>query len=687
MAKYFGRDLLLLERLAAGGMAEVYRAKQLGFGDFQKDVAVKRILATHANKDEFKEMFREEANLSAILQHPNIVQIFGNGEQDGYLFLSMEFVNGKNVRQLLAAADRRKVKIPIEYSCFVVLEAAKGLDYAHNLLDDNTGDDLKIIHRDMSPQNIMLSYDATVKVVDFGIAKANTGREETRAGVLKGKFGYMSPEQAEGLKLDHRTDVFALGVVLFELLTQRRLFTSKDDLRTLKLVQECRVPRPSKYNPNIPQALDKIVMKILSKERKDRYQNSIDVYSDLRRFLNQQYPRFIPTDFAVFLKDIFKDKMIAEKSKRDTQNREARAMAKAFQVNGQNDMTKVSELTQASVHQSAIQSLDPIEEATSVSLSTTNSTQVSKVQNHSLELEEIAESSEPLSKVNVEKKFDIAEVKTKLPVEKNKNEDGVFEFEGDMTFDNKKIEPLAPIIDDEIISIPKPPAPRPYPPSQASHSSDNNLGNDVDRYINSNPSMSNKASKSLEYQADGTRGRGSMIWLLLIVGAFYYFWRNKSDIPLVGQNSQFEKSSLENFRTKVMGRKSNLEKSIEKKYEDLNVDGLGDVSTTSNSIRKKLDRKQRKRLATYKIFPDLKPTIAGYLSLKPINKADQIFIDGQLLLDASREPASTPLNRFRLKPGTYKVKLVNSVFGTEWEKELKIQNDRITEERDFILDE
>jgi serine/threonine protein kinase len=322
MAQQFGQDLILLERIAAGGMAEVYRAKQLGYAGFEKTVAVKRILPNFAENEEFKQMFRMEANLSAHLQHSNIAQVFSNGEFDSYLYLIMEFVDGKNVRQLLARADKKKARIPIELSLFIACEVAKGLQFAHNFTDEKTGEALEIVHRDMSPQNVMLSYDGAIKIVDFGIAKAAAKSGQTRAGVLKGKFGYMSPEQAQGMNIDRRTDIFAMGIILFELLTQRRLFTADDDLKTLQLVKDCKVPKPSKYNPDVSPTLDNIVLKALKRERVERYESGEEFYGELFRYLSQKYPKFLPTDLSRYLRDMFKDDIVEEKKKRDKLNAE-----------------------------------------------------------------------------------------------------------------------------------------------------------------------------------------------------------------------------------------------------------------------------------------------------------------------------------------------------------------------------
>lgn len=325
----FGQDLLLLEKLAAGGMAEVHRAKQLGYGGFEKTVAVKRILPHYASSEEFKNMFRMEANLSGLLQHPNIAHVFGNGEFEGYLYLVMEFVDGRNLRQVLARADKTKTKIPIEIACYLIAEAAKGLEYAHNFADEKTGQPLEIVHRDMSPQNVMIAYDGAVKIVDFGIAKAAARADMTRAGVLKGKFGYMSPEQASGQKLDKRTDIFALGIILFETLTMRRLFTTDDDLRTLQHVRDCKVPRPSRYNPSISPTLDRIVMKALAKERADRYATAGELYADLLRFMNQTFPKFIPTELSKFMRGLFQEDIAEDKKRREKMAAEAPARVTA----------------------------------------------------------------------------------------------------------------------------------------------------------------------------------------------------------------------------------------------------------------------------------------------------------------------------------------------------------------------
>jgi serine/threonine protein kinase len=310
MGKY-----LLMERLATGGMAEVYRAKAEGAGGFEKQMAIKRILPTYSQNDEFRKMFEYEARLSSMLTHANIVQVYDFNKIGETYLLAMEFVDGKNLRQFINKSKKANVNFPIEFSIFVLNEVCKGLDYAHTKKDDMTGRSLNIIHRDMSPQNIMLSYEGAVKIVDFGIAKAKDRADETRSGVIKGKFGYMSPEQANGMPVDHKTDLFSTGIILWELLTGRRLFAAESDLATLRMIQECVVTPPSKINPRVPAELDKIVMKILSKDLKLRYNSAGDLHRHLLEFLSRHAPAFTQREVSQVLHMSFSDEISKEKKR------------------------------------------------------------------------------------------------------------------------------------------------------------------------------------------------------------------------------------------------------------------------------------------------------------------------------------------------------------------------------------
>lgn len=310
----FGK-YILLEKLAVGGMAEIYLARSSGAGGVGKFVAIKRILPQFTEQTEFIDMFKDEAKIAVNLSHANVVSIYEFGLEKNSFFLAMDYIEGRNLRQILNKMKKSSLSFSIEQVLYIVKEVAAGLDHAHRCIDANTGKPLNIIHRDMSPQNVMVSFEGEVKIVDFGIAKAETQLETTRAGTLKGKFGYMSPEQAEGQPVDLRTDVFALGIVLWELLANDRLFVANNEVNTLRKIRDCQVPSLRKINPNIAPELERIVGKALAKDRNLRYQTAAAFHRDLSRFLNRQYPDFSPQDFSVFVKTLFAGEILESRKK------------------------------------------------------------------------------------------------------------------------------------------------------------------------------------------------------------------------------------------------------------------------------------------------------------------------------------------------------------------------------------
>lgn len=300
----FGK-YILLEKIASGGMAEIYLAKSIGAENVSKFLAIKRILPQFSQNYEFVEMFKEEAKIAIQLSHANIVPIFEFGEESRQFFLAMEYVEGRNLRQILNYFKKREAQLSIPMIVYIMKEAARGLDHAHRCVDGTTGAPLNIVHRDISPQNVMLSFEGEVKIVDFGIAKAESKIETTRAGTLKGKFGYMSPEQAEGQEVDFRTDIFSLGIVLWELLANDRLFVANNEMNTLRKIRDCQIPSLRKIDPNISTELERITNKALTRDRTLRYQSGEDMYKDLSIFINKQYPEFSGQDLAKLLKKVF----------------------------------------------------------------------------------------------------------------------------------------------------------------------------------------------------------------------------------------------------------------------------------------------------------------------------------------------------------------------------------------------
>lgn len=310
----FGK-YVLLDKVAAGGMAEVYRAKSPGAEGIGKILAIKRILPQYSSNSEFIEMFKTEAKIAINLTQANIGQIYEFGVEKDQFFLLMEFIDGRNLRQLLSRCTKVQKTLTIEQCVFIISQVANGLDYAHRCIDKNTGGPLNIIHRDMSPQNIMVSFEGEVKIVDFGIAKAESKIEVTRAGTLKGKFGYMSPEQAEGLELDARTDIFSVGIVLWELLSGERLFIANNEVNTIRKIKECQIPSLKKINPHIHEELERITAKALAKDRNLRYQTAAELHRDLSRFLYRVNPEFTAHDLSVAIKTLFKDEILADRKK------------------------------------------------------------------------------------------------------------------------------------------------------------------------------------------------------------------------------------------------------------------------------------------------------------------------------------------------------------------------------------
>ncbi len=269
MAIPFGR-YQLLKKIASGGMGQVFLARSAGERGFEKLLVIKRILPHLVEDEEFFSMFFDEARITARLNHPNIAQIFDLGEAEGSHYIAMEYVAGEDVRRIEKFARSKSVREPLGVVLRIIADAAAGLDYAHKALDA-TGKPLGLVHRDVSPQNILVGFDGGVKLIDFGVAKAAGRLQMTATGILKGKYPYMSPEQADGESVDLRSDIFALGIVFWEQLTDKRLFKGENDTMTLRLVKACNVPPPSSIDPKVPASLDAIVLKALERNPADRY--------------------------------------------------------------------------------------------------------------------------------------------------------------------------------------------------------------------------------------------------------------------------------------------------------------------------------------------------------------------------------------------------------------------------------
>jgi eukaryotic-like serine/threonine-protein kinase len=274
----------VIERIAAGGMAEVFRAESAGLEGFKKKVAIKRVLPHLTEKAQFINMFLDEARLSAHLGHSNCVQVFDIGKGDSAYFIVMEYVDGADLKAIIEYQRANSQLFPVEEACLVSVRICEGLTYAHELRDENNRP-LGIVHRDMSPPNVLITRYGEVKIADFGLAKANSQLEESQPGVIKGKFGYLSPEAALGRPVDLRTDIYAVGIMLWEMLSGRRLFQGATDLDTVRQVQRGDVPDLRQFNPHVPDTVLRVLGKALAPNPDNRYQTARALGDDLNRVL------------------------------------------------------------------------------------------------------------------------------------------------------------------------------------------------------------------------------------------------------------------------------------------------------------------------------------------------------------------------------------------------------------------
>lgn len=309
----FGK-YVLLDRIAVGGMAEIFLARQTGLEGFEKTVVLKRIRPHLSDKKSFVKMFLNEAKIAAQLSHANICQIYDLGLVGESYFIAMEYIPGRDMRRVIPKAESQGIEFPLVYALKIASQVCEGLYYAHEKRDAY-GNPLGIVHRDVTPENILVSFDGVVKILDFGIAKATNQVDQTRAGEIKGKLSYMSPEQCSGKPVDHRSDIFSLGVVLYEWVTGFKLFTGESDVAVLKSITDGRIYRPSYFKQDVPEPVEAILMRALDKDRARRYQSAWEMQKEIDAFLAQN--EFHPTNVHLsnWMKGIFRDEVEEEKQR------------------------------------------------------------------------------------------------------------------------------------------------------------------------------------------------------------------------------------------------------------------------------------------------------------------------------------------------------------------------------------
>jgi serine/threonine protein kinase len=298
----FGK-YVLLNKIALGGMAEIFRAVTVGAEGFEREVVIKRILPHYTEDEAFVTMFIDEATVAAKLSHANIVQIYDFDNLNNCYYIAMEYIEGQDLKKVVDVARKKEKDLSVALCTWILIEASKGLHYAHTRKHRNKP--LNIVHRDVSPHNVMVSYNGEVKIMDFGIAKAASRSTATRAGTVKGKCAYMSPEQAKGHELDGRSDLFALGVMFWEMLTGERLFAGDTDFATLSNVLKCEVAPPSTHNDKIPEELDAVILKALSAEADDRQADVGEFITDLQRFFFSIVTESVQSELTELIQELF----------------------------------------------------------------------------------------------------------------------------------------------------------------------------------------------------------------------------------------------------------------------------------------------------------------------------------------------------------------------------------------------
>ena len=307
--KQFGK-YQLLDRIAVGGMAELFRAKLTGAQGFEKLIAIKKILPNLSGEENLVTAFIDEAKLAALLHHENIIQIYDFGSMDDQYFIAMEYLFGKDLRTISRTAREKNHPLELENILYIMSRICAGLDYSHNL-KDLQGKPLNIIHRDINPQNILITYEGQIKIIDFGIAKAASHNTQTRENLIKGKLAYMSPEQANGKTIDHRSDIFSTGIILYELLAEKRMFTG-ETMHVLSLVREAQYDPPEEVIPDLPAKLNSILHRALEKAPEDRYQSAGEMLADIEDFLAELSLRPNNRSFAGYMKELFEEEYAEE---------------------------------------------------------------------------------------------------------------------------------------------------------------------------------------------------------------------------------------------------------------------------------------------------------------------------------------------------------------------------------------
>jgi eukaryotic-like serine/threonine-protein kinase len=310
----------ITERIAAGGMAEVFKGVAESLQGFRKNIAIKRVLPALTKNKKFVAMFLDEARLSLHLQHANVVQVFDIGHADETFFIVMEFVDGVDLKAILEWRRRLGRPLTIGQTIYIIMDVCKALGYAHELVDPETGEPMGIVHRDVSPPNVLISRSGEVKLADFGLAKAASQLETTDPGVVKGKMSYLSPEAARGEEVDSRADIFSVGILLYEMLTGKKLFYGESDYQTVELVRAAKIPSIARQNVEVESELEEICRKALARRVEDRFQTANDLQEALAHYLFSRGLKILQRDISDLVRACMEDLAMQSGAKKPKTN-------------------------------------------------------------------------------------------------------------------------------------------------------------------------------------------------------------------------------------------------------------------------------------------------------------------------------------------------------------------------------
>jgi len=399
MGERFGK-FEIITKIATGGMAEIFLARQEGIEGFKKLVVIKRILPHLSSDKEFVNMFLDEARMAALLNHPNIVQIYDLGVIDNSYFIAMEYIDGVDISTILKRGREQKSFLKLGWILKIISQVCDGLYYAHNLKDAN-GQSLGLIHRDITPENLLVSFTGNVKITDFGIARARGRSTSTTSGTLKGKFPYMSYEMVKGMEIDSRSDIFSLGIVMWEMLTYRRLFKRDTEVASINAILNEEIPSPKKYFKNLPDGVEAIVMKALERDRDKRFQTAREMGDAIEDFISQKRVSVRLSDLGDYLATLFPDRRLMA-------NRDGLSSSKLQRI------VEVKEKSHSgnSLPLITIQKKSPMSESETVVLpqppaikDENRSVDTSKSDSETVALQEVKPLSEIMEKIEPEKDF------------------------------------------------------------------------------------------------------------------------------------------------------------------------------------------------------------------------------------------------------------------------------------------